>query len=76
MTAATIWLSVSAEPTDDLNVRKALVLAVDPEAVFKVAFPEGNATLATQLLDPDLPCLEEELTWYSYDPEAAKAALA
>jgi ABC-type transport system substrate-binding protein len=30
------WLRPSAEPTDDVNVRKALILAVDFEAVFPV----------------------------------------
>ena len=70
------WLGSQAEPTNDLNVRKALMLAVNFQDVFQAAFPLGNAQFVDQLLDPDLPCREEEQTWYPYDPEAAKAALA
>lgn len=70
------WLATTNEPTSDLNVRKALVLSVDLEAVFKAAYPDGDAVLATQVLDPDLTCLDKENSWYKYDPEAAKQALA
>ncbi len=69
------WLATTNEPTSDLNVRKALVLSVDLEAVFKAAYPDGDAVLATQVLDPDLTCLDKENSWYKYDPEAAKQAL-
>lgn len=70
-----LWLT-EAEPTNDINVRKALILSVDQEAVFQAAFPLGTGVPTDQLLDPDLPCREEEIGWYPYDPEAAKAALA
>lgn len=71
------WLSATDEPTTDANVRKALVLAVDQEQVFKAAFPqEGEAVMATGFIDPDLPCQDKELTWYKQDIEGAKAALA
>jgi peptide/nickel transport system substrate-binding protein len=70
------WLRPSAEPTDDVNVRKALILAVDFEAVFKAAFPEGDASMVYQMIDTDLPCNQADASWYQYDPEAAKAALA
>ncbi len=70
------WLGSQSEPTNDLNVRKALILSVNFQDVFQAAFPLGNAQFVDQLLDPDLPCREEEQSWYPYDPEAAKAALA
>lgn len=71
------WLSATDEPTNDANVRKALVLAVDQEQVFKAAFPlEGEAVMATGFIDPDLPCQDAEMTWYKQDVDAAKAALA
>ena len=70
------WLGSQSEPTNDLNVRKALMLSVNFQDVFQAAFPLGNAQFVDQLLDPDLPCREEEQSWYPYDPEAAKAALA
>lgn len=70
------WLRPISEPTDDINVRKALILSVDFQAVLQAAFPEGDAALVTQMIDTDLPCNEQEISWYPYDPEAAKAALA
>ncbi len=69
------WLTV-AEPTDDLNVRKALILAVDQNEVFQAAFPQGAGTPLDQLLDPEMPCRAETGTWYPYDPVAARTALA
>lgn len=70
------WLAATVEPTDDLNVRKALLLSVNIDDVNKAAFPEGGAVRATQLLDPNVSCYDTERSWYDYDPEAAKAALA
>ncbi|CAN5458939.1 ABC transporter substrate-binding protein [soil metagenome] len=70
------WFAFTNPPTDDANVRKALVLSVNFEDVFKAAFPNGGGVPATQLLDPDLPCIDPTNTWYPYDVEGAKAALA
>lgn len=70
------WLSAGAEPTNDVNVRKALILSVNQSEVFQAAFPQGGGTELDQLLDPDLPCRAEPGTWYPFDPEAARAALA
>ena len=71
------WITDQREPTNDPLVREALYLAVDMEAVFRAAFPEGNATLPTQLLDPNVSCYDPDANWSDdYDPEAAKAALA
>lgn len=76
------WLAATVEPTDDLNVRKALILAVDIDEVFARAYqeaagyPEGSVQRATQMLDPDVSCYDTENVWYDYDPDAARAALA
>lgn len=70
------WLAATVEPTDDINVRKALILSVNLDDVFKAAHPEGGAVRPTQLLDPNVSCYDTENSWYDYDPEAAKAALA
>ncbi len=69
------WLSPNAEPTNDINVRKALALSVDWNAVFEATFLEGEGTPTTQPLDPSLP-QDPAQTGYPYDPEAARAALA
>jgi len=70
------WLDQAAEPTNDPNVRKALALSVDWDAVFEATFLMGTGQPTKQIIDPDLPCLDKENAWYDYDPEAAKAALA
>ena len=70
------WLDQAAEPTNDPNVRKALALSVDWDAVFEATFLMGTGMPTKQIIDPDLPCLDKEASWYDYDPEAAKAALA
>ena len=71
------WITDQREPTHDPKVREALYLAVDIEAVFQAAFPEGNAMLPTQLLDPNVSCWDPDANWSDdYDPEAARAALA
>lgn len=73
----TFWLSPLAEPTNDVNVRKALILSVDWNAVFQATFPfEGSGVPTTQPMDDVLNCWDPELTGYPYDIEAAKAALA
>ncbi len=65
-----------AEPTDDVNVRKALILSLNFQDIFKAAFPEGDAEFIAQLIDPDIPCKEANPQWYKQDIAAAKAALA
>lgn len=71
------WLSPTHEPTSDANVRKALALSVDWNAVFKATFPiEGSGLATTQPMDDVLNCWDPELTGYPYDVEGAKAALA
>jgi peptide/nickel transport system substrate-binding protein len=71
------WLRPSAEPTNDVNVRKALILSVDWNAVFKATFPvEGSGVMTTQPMDDVLNCWDPKLTGYPYDVAGAKAALA
>ncbi|MCB0064697.1 MAG: ABC transporter substrate-binding protein [Caldilineaceae bacterium] len=72
----TLWINTANEPTSDKNVRQALVQAVDHEALFNAAFPEGDGSMTNQILDPDLPCLAEDPEFYTFDVEAAQAALA
>jgi peptide/nickel transport system substrate-binding protein len=73
----TFWFSPSAEPTNDVNVRKALMLSVDWNAVFQATFPiPGSGVATTQPMDEVLNCWDPALTGYPYDVEAAQAALA
>jgi peptide/nickel transport system substrate-binding protein len=73
----TFWFSPIAPPTDDINVRKALIFSVDWNAVFRATFPfEGSGVPTTQPMDEVLNCWDPALTGYPFDVEAAKAALA
>jgi peptide/nickel transport system substrate-binding protein len=70
------WLSQAAVPTTDRNVRKALALSVDWEKVFIAAFPLNDGIPTNQIIDPDLPCIDTEHSWYKFDVAAAREALA
>ena len=69
------WLDANKPPMDDINVRKALIMSINPQDLALAAFPDGPFTPASQILnkvagvDPDYPA-------YPYDPDGAKAALA
>ena len=68
----TIILNADAGITADPNVRKALNLAVDKEALVENTFG-GYATVEPgQLLSPSILGFNEELEPYAYDPEEAK----
>ena len=69
------WIDATKPPMDDINVRKALILSLDPEKVVQAAFPQGPGQAVVTLTDA-IPGLEPDYTYYTYDPEAAKAALA
>ena len=69
------WLRPGSEPTDDPNVRKALVMAINHDEMMKAAFPDGDYDKTIQLIDPDLPCKETQ-PFYKFDVEGAKKALA
>lgn len=69
------WLSSSIPPTDDINVRKALIMAVDTKKMFEVSFPDGPHEPATQIVNK-VKGVDPEYEEYPYDPEAARAALA
>lgn len=69
------WIDSSKKPTDDINVRKALIMAIDSEEMFSVAFPDGPNEPATQVVNKVLG-VDPNYENYSYDPDAARAALA
>ena len=69
------WLSSSKLPTDDINVRKALIMAVDTKKMFEASFPDGPHKPATQIVNK-VEGVDPECKEYPYDPEAARAALA
>ena len=62
-------------PFDDVNVRKAFVRAVNVEQIANVVL-RGLYTPAKGILPPGFPAYNPNLKPLSFDPEAAKAALA
>jgi peptide/nickel transport system substrate-binding protein len=69
------WFDLRKPPMDDINVRKALIMCINPEDLAKAAFPKGPYTPATQILNK-VAGVDPSFQKYPYDPEGAKKALA
>lgn len=69
------WFDANKPPMDDINVRKALVMCINPDELAKAAFPKGPYTVATQILNK-VAGVDPSFQKYPFDPEAAKKALA
>jgi ABC-type transport system substrate-binding protein len=70
-------MDTATEPMDDLNLRKALLHAIEGENVANVAwegqFPAMNAGTS---LTPNMPCYDPEYKPYPFDVEQAKQYLS
>jgi peptide/nickel transport system substrate-binding protein len=75
-TSQHFWFNLSRKPMDDINVRKALIMAVDRDQLFKVSFPDGPHQKTDQILNSVPGAENSGFEPYPYDPEAAKKALA
>ena len=62
-------------PVDRREVREALDIAIDRNALFKVLFPRGDALQAVSAFPPAVPGYNRTLK-NEYDPERAKRLLA
>lgn len=62
-------------PTNSREVREALDIAVDRNAIFKALFPRGDAMQAVSAFPPMVPGYNKKLK-NEYNPERAKALLA
>ena len=69
-----ITLNVKMPPFDNVDVRKAVNMAINKERITQVI--NGRAVPATQPLPPSMPGYTEGYEGYAYDPDAAKALLA
>lgn len=68
-------INVEKAPTDDINVRKALIYAVDQETISQVAF-YGLQPAAHNVISPTTWGFSEEANnLYRYDPDKAAALL-
>ncbi|MBU2983437.1 ABC transporter substrate-binding protein [Lentibacter algarum] len=61
-------------PYDNADVRKALNMAIDKQAIIDVVF-QGSGEIAKNPIPPTMWSYDESTVDDSYDPEAAKAAL-
>lgn len=67
------WINNKIAPMDDINCRKALVMAADPAKMFEAAFPHGPGEPATTLLRPLLGDKDTNQP-NTNNPDGAKAA--
>lgn len=70
-----IGFNVDIPPFDNELVRQAFAQAIDRERIVAEYYPEGSR-VADVFVPPALtPGYSEGMSWYSYDPDAARAAL-
>lgn len=69
------WFNVNRAPTDDINVRKALVMAVDRDGLMRATFPNGPHQRASQILNA-VPGVVPNFADYPFDPAEAQRAMA
>lgn len=62
-------------PTDKREVREALDIAIDRDAIFKALFPRGDAMQAVSAFPPAIPGYSKKLK-NEYNPARAKQLLA
>ncbi|MEA5032056.1 MAG: ABC transporter substrate-binding protein, partial [Sphaerochaeta sp.] len=57
------------------NIRKALIMSINPDELALAAYPDGPFVPATQILNK-VPGVDPNFKAYQYDPDAARKALA
>lgn len=67
--------NLKREPTSKREVREALDIAVDRDALFKVLFPRGDAVQAVSAFPPSVPGFNKALK-NEFDPVRARQLLA
>jgi dipeptide transport system substrate-binding protein len=75
MNISYLAFNMKREPTNRREVREALDIAVDRNALFKVLFPRGDAVQAVSAFPPAVPGYNKTLK-NEFDPARAKQLLA
>ena len=68
--------STPAPPLKDIRVRKAIMHAIDREAMVKSIVGEGSRVLHAFCFPSQFGCIDDRAPRYAYDPAKAKALLA
>ncbi len=74
MNVGTVIFNVETAPFDKLEVRQAIAMAIDKQAIVQ-AFYGDTGLVANQFLPPSLWGFNKDLEDYNYDPVAAKNLL-
>lgn len=69
-----VTMNVEMEPFDQLEVRKAVNMAINKDRVLKIV--NGRAVAANQPLPPTMPGYAEDYEGYPFDPDKAREMLA
>lgn len=72
---AYLGLNTRVEPFNDVNVRRAMVHALDRDKIVSVLF-KGTLTKAEGILPPGMPGYDKELKGLGYDLERARQLIA
>ena len=67
--------NVKQAPFDDVNMRRAMALAIDREQINNVLL-FGSQRIADGILPPEMPGYNESISSIKFDPQKAKDALA
>ncbi len=70
-----IGFNNTMEPFTDVRVRQALAMGIDRQRIVDNFYPAGSI-VATQFMPPAIFGYTPEVSWYNFDPEAARALLA
>jgi oligopeptide transport system substrate-binding protein len=69
-----ITMNVKMAPFDKLEVREAVNMAINKKRIVQII--NNRATVANQVLPPDMPGYDPAFAGYPYDPDKAKQLLA
>jgi dipeptide transport system substrate-binding protein len=72
---AYLAFNTQKKPLDDKNVRQAISMAIDKEAIIRDVY-QGAGQPAKNLIPPTIWSYNDAITDYPYDPEKAKKMLA
>lgn len=70
-----VGLNNAFAPMDNVQVRQALAMGIDRQRIVDTFYPAGSI-VASQFMPPSIFGYTPEVSWYDFDPEAARALLA